>query len=136
MIRRPPRSTLFPYTTLFRSHPLGNDAPIGLELRLARAAQSDTALLALEVRPTAYQAAADVPQLRELDFELAFEAAGALREDIEDQAVAVEHPPLGELLEVAFLARGECVIHEDEVRLMGLGDAAQLLGLATAEEVA
>src|SRR2546425_5317633 len=24
MIRRPPRSTLFPYTTLFRSHPLGN----------------------------------------------------------------------------------------------------------------
>src|SRR2546426_4918509 len=24
MIRRPPRSTLFPYTTLFRSHPAGN----------------------------------------------------------------------------------------------------------------
>src|SRR3712207_7798616 len=27
MIRRPPRSTLFPYTTLFRSEPLGNVAP-------------------------------------------------------------------------------------------------------------
>src|SRR5260370_12690719 len=26
MIRRPPRSTLFPYTTLFRSHFLGNQA--------------------------------------------------------------------------------------------------------------
>src|SRR5947208_5247125 len=25
MIRRPPRSTLFPYTTLFRSSPSGND---------------------------------------------------------------------------------------------------------------
>src|SRR3712207_8822643 len=25
MIRRPPRSTLFPYTTLFRSEPLAND---------------------------------------------------------------------------------------------------------------
>src|SRR2546422_7640343 len=25
MIRRPPRSTLFPYTTLFRSHLLGED---------------------------------------------------------------------------------------------------------------
>src|SRR2546427_5348332 len=26
MIRRPPRSTLFPYTTLFRSHPLSSGA--------------------------------------------------------------------------------------------------------------
>src|SRR5260370_5575931 len=25
MIRRPPRSTLFPYTTLFRSNPIGSD---------------------------------------------------------------------------------------------------------------
>src|SRR3712207_7359736 len=30
MIRRPPRSTLFPYTTLFRSHVLG--LRVGLEL--------------------------------------------------------------------------------------------------------
>src|SRR5258708_28077682 len=28
MIRRPPRSTLFPYTTLFRSKPPGRDASI------------------------------------------------------------------------------------------------------------
>src|SRR2546430_12081227 len=27
MIRRPPRSTLFPYTTLFRSHPGGDRLP-------------------------------------------------------------------------------------------------------------
>src|SRR2546425_3763418 len=27
MIRRPPRSTLFPYTTLFRSHRTANEAP-------------------------------------------------------------------------------------------------------------
>src|SRR2546430_7618968 len=27
MIRRPPRSTLFPYTTLFRSRPHGTDGP-------------------------------------------------------------------------------------------------------------
>src|SRR5689334_24176580 len=27
MIRRPPRSTLFPYTTLFRSRAVGRDAP-------------------------------------------------------------------------------------------------------------
>src|SRR2546422_3331274 len=29
MIRRPPRSTLFPYTTLFRSHPLRAEAHRG-----------------------------------------------------------------------------------------------------------
>src|SRR3712207_7353969 len=33
MIRRPPRSTLFPYTTLFRSGPAGQEAgvPVGTE---------------------------------------------------------------------------------------------------------
>src|SRR2546430_2798904 len=35
MIRRPPRSTLFPYTTLFRSEALGN-LRVGLEDRLAQ----------------------------------------------------------------------------------------------------
>src|SRR2546426_8649223 len=29
MIRRPPRSTLFPYTTLFRSAPGGNEQHVG-----------------------------------------------------------------------------------------------------------
>src|SRR3712207_8316268 len=29
MIRRPPRSTLFPYTTLFRSRPSGAARPVG-----------------------------------------------------------------------------------------------------------
>src|SRR3712207_8328386 len=32
MIRRPPRSTLFPYTTLFRSHLLGAAVEVGLGL--------------------------------------------------------------------------------------------------------
>src|SRR5256885_6371786 len=32
MIRRPPRSTLFPYTTLFRSDPPNRKANIALEL--------------------------------------------------------------------------------------------------------
>src|SRR2546427_8051117 len=30
MIRRPPRSTLFPYTTLFRSRELGDPSPSGI----------------------------------------------------------------------------------------------------------
>src|SRR3712207_8676206 len=32
MIRRPPRSTLFPYTTLFRSHPWAIYAVVGLAI--------------------------------------------------------------------------------------------------------
>src|SRR2546429_9367944 len=32
MIRRPPRSTLFPYTTLFRSPLLGVDLPVPVEV--------------------------------------------------------------------------------------------------------
>src|SRR2546423_7776757 len=33
MIRRPPRSTLFPYTTLFRSHRTGSNNPDGIEIK-------------------------------------------------------------------------------------------------------
>ena len=54
-------------------------------------------------------------ELRELDFQLALEAARALREDIEDQAVAIEHAPLGELLEIALLAGRERVIDQDHI---------------------
>src|SRR2546430_595773 len=45
MIRRPPRSTLFPYTTLFRSTVLGRDRTFGADLRgLLRAARRRTAV--------------------------------------------------------------------------------------------
>src|SRR5258708_28015116 len=46
MIRRPPRSTLFPYTTLFRSHVLGRGAAADLELdhALGHAAAADHAV--------------------------------------------------------------------------------------------
>src|SRR2546430_13805912 len=36
MIRRPPRSTLFPYTTLFRSHPTTLDIPFAPRLAQSR----------------------------------------------------------------------------------------------------
>src|SRR2546429_4568826 len=41
MIRRPPRSTLFPYTTLFRSDPL--DHPLGRFLRGVAAPETGAA---------------------------------------------------------------------------------------------
>src|SRR2546422_6065577 len=52
MIRRPPRSTLFPYTTLFRSHDGGGtgdsgrlDPVQGWPYRLGRDERDDTAIL-------------------------------------------------------------------------------------------
>jgi hypothetical protein len=57
------------------------------------------------VGPAAHEAAGDVLQLRELDLELAFVAARALREDVEDQRVAIEHAAADQFLEVALLAR-------------------------------
>src|SRR5258708_35993321 len=41
MIRRPPRSTLFPYTTLFRSHELLSVARVGRVLREGPRHQGD-----------------------------------------------------------------------------------------------
>src|SRR3712207_9157082 len=45
MIRRPPRSTLFPYTTLFRS-----DGPVAIPLRAARAARAAPEVPGLRAR--------------------------------------------------------------------------------------
>src|SRR3712207_8954196 len=36
MIRRPPRSTLFPYTTLFRSAVCGNELPEQINIEMVR----------------------------------------------------------------------------------------------------
>src|SRR2546427_7839860 len=53
MIRRPPRSTLFPYTTLFRSHALGAlpDQPHALRRRGGEVRLDERARLELELRP-------------------------------------------------------------------------------------
>src|SRR5438876_7339582 len=50
MIRRPPRSTLFPYTTLFRSRPAHADSADGGVLRGAQAARRTDGHAALQRR--------------------------------------------------------------------------------------
>src|SRR3712207_3307237 len=49
MIRRPPRSTLFPYTTLFRSEGSGIEEPLpgGIDAAVAAARAADVVLLAI-----------------------------------------------------------------------------------------
>src|SRR3712207_8347490 len=52
MIRRPPRSTLFPYTTLFRSRGLGAGAALGVvQVGEARQVQEDEGDLKRVPRP-------------------------------------------------------------------------------------
>src|SRR3712207_9242699 len=57
MIRRPPRSTLFPYTTLFRSYLLNsqNNAPISTSHRQPATRQLDEAFNSLNTLRLAYQ---------------------------------------------------------------------------------
>src|SRR2546429_9623492 len=45
MIRRPPRSTLFPYTTLFRSHALGGYRVQGRDEKTAERLKTDAKAL-------------------------------------------------------------------------------------------
>src|SRR2546426_9404548 len=60
MIRRPPRSTLFPYTTLFRS----------LTARKATTAVVEIGIAATDPRAARHFAAALVPELRRLPSDL------------------------------------------------------------------
>src|SRR5438477_6593603 len=58
MIRRPPRSTLFPYTTLFRSVNVQGDEPFVTPSHIARLLdpfreRADTQVATLKIRPLA-----------------------------------------------------------------------------------
>ena len=109
-------------------------APVRFELRLAGAAQPDAALLPLEVRPAADEPRQLVLDLRELDLELAFGAARAQREDVEDEAHTVDDAALELRLEVALLRAGERVVEDDEVRAGRRAQRRDLLDLALARE--
>ena len=68
----------------------GDHAPVQLNLRLAgAAARADAAALALQMRPAAYQARAEVLQAREFDLQLAFVATRALGKYFQNQKSAV-----------------------------------------------
>src|SRR5690242_21516912 len=55
MIRRPPRSTLFPYTTLFRSHPCGDPLAAADPLVAGPHAQDASVSAVRRERPRAFR---------------------------------------------------------------------------------
>jgi hypothetical protein len=77
-----------------------------------------------------------VLQLRELDLQLAFVRARALREDVEDQSRAIDDAALGELFEIAFLHGAQRAVDQDQIRIERLALLGELRGLAGADEVA
>ena len=118
-----------------RLHALGEQAAVGFELCLARTTIADAATaLTFEVGPAAHQARRDVLELRELHFELAFVAARALREDVEDQPRAIEHAALDEFFEIALLRRRERMIEQHHVGVVLDRGGANFIGLAAAHE--
>ena len=79
-------------------------ATVGFELGLPRPAQADTALLALQVGPATHQPGGKVGELGQFYLKLALEGTGALGEDVQNEARAIQHPALEMALQVALLA--------------------------------
>src|SRR5205085_2485952 len=97
-----------------------SDAPaVDLELRLAGSACSDAAAEAREMRPRAGEARQHVLELRQLDLELALEAARPSGEDVEDQLAAIEDLDVQLLGQVALLRRAQVLVDEDDTGLRG-----------------
>lgn len=74
-------------------------------------------------------------KLGQFDLQLALMGTGALSEDIENQPGTVKHATLENTFEVTFLTGREYVIENHDVDLLGLDQVAQLLDLATANQV-
>ncbi|MPN46031.1 hypothetical protein SDC9_193610 [bioreactor metagenome] len=55
-------------------------------------------------------------ELRQFDLQLALGARRAQREDVEDQAVAIDHPAVQVALEITLLHRRQRVIEDHQLR--------------------
>src|SRR5205823_3396169 len=101
-----------------------------LDLLFAETPKPDAALLALEVGPPAGQVRRQVLELRELDLVLRFLRAGVLREDVEDDAGAVDDAHPERFLEVLLLRSRKLVVERDERAVELLHADRYLLGLS------
>src|SRR5207344_121719 len=94
------------------------------------AAHADAARLSRQVTPKARQSRQQMLQLRQLNLQLAFPRAGALREDVEDQRGAVENFGAEDFFQVAALRGGKFIVEDDRVHIQPAAKVRELPGLA------
>ena len=114
---------------------LRQQTPIALQLFLAGSAQPDATLLALQVRPTPYQPRRQVLQLGQFHLQLAFEGAGPLREDVQDERDAIQDTATQSGFQIAFLAGCQGVIEYHHLGVVPGYLVGQFLELAAADEI-
>ena len=98
--------------------PLANHALVEFQLCLACALETDTTLLTIQMSPASLETGDGMFELCQLHLQLAFIAAGPLRENIQYYTGAIQHSALQLLLNVTFLAGRQRMIEEHKLRLM------------------
>ncbi len=73
-------------------------------------------------------------ELGQFHLQLAFVAAGALGEDVQDQAGAIQHAAFQEFLQVALLAGRKRIVDQYQIRAGGFGRGLDLFQLAAADQ--
>jgi hypothetical protein len=90
--------------------------------------------LLLEAAELLGHARQEVVELGQLHLQFSLAGAGALGEDVEDEARAVQHLGGDDLLQVLLLGGREVVVEDDGVQTLALGGLGDLLHLAAADE--
>src|SRR3712207_4463759 len=134
MIRRPPRSTLFPYTTLFRSPGAEPEACLAQALRAEVGGQQDDGVLEVDLAPLGV---GEVPAVHDLEEDGEHLGMGLVDLVEEDDGVGAPADGFGELagVLVADVAGGGADEAGDGVVLPELAHVEADEGVLAVEEV-